>query len=279
MYEEFKVTKPLQIISFYSAFEEVFDNGHFFPGEAHDFWELVCVIDGNATISADERVYNLRANDIILHKPMEIHKFKINTAKTRLFVVSFSAVGVFLKKLENCVVHLSERQIKKLGELRILVGNGEKLNQYDVANFFLKSVRDNPEILQIFLCECEIFLLSLFESRELESETNNAANIYRKAIEFMEENIYANVGVEDVAEICHVSVAYLKKIFSQYAGIGVHKYYLNLKIKYAAQLLLKGEAVSDVAQKLSFSSQNYFSIVFKREMGIAPMLYKKIKTK
>lgn len=278
MYEEFKVIKPLQILSFYSVFEQVFDNGHYFPGEAHDFWELVCVIDGNATMSAGERVYNLRANDIILHKPMEVHKFKINTAKTRLFIISFSAAGVFLKKLENCVVHLSEKQINKLNTLRMLVGGREVLNQYDIETHFLKSIRENPEKMQILVCECEVFLLSLFENREIEKGGENTAHIYRKAVGFMEENIYENIGMEAVADECHVSVAYLKKIFSRYAGVGVHKYYLNLKLKYAAQLLLKGESVGNVAQKLSFSSQNYFSIVFKREMGISPMLYKKMKT-
>lgn len=275
MYNEFKVVKPLQILSFYTADEQIFDNNHYFPGEAHDFWEMVCVLEGNVTVNADERVYNLRKNDIIFHKPMEVHKFRVNTAKTRMFIMSFSAAGVFLEKLERSIFRIDKEQEEYLEKIRDIIRSEDNVNLENKN--FLVAARNNPEKFQVFLCECEIFLLTLVNKYEPRVENNGTMYIYKEAIRFMKKNIHKQLSVEEVAEQCHVSVAYLKKIFSEYAGEGVHKRFLNMQIKYAAKMILEGENVNDVAEKLSFSSQNYFSIAFKREMGVSPMMYKKMK--
>ena len=72
-------------------------------------------------------------------------------------------------------------------------------------------------------------------------------------------------------------VSYLKKIFSKYAGLGIHKYFLKSKITIACRLLRRGMSVCDVSEKLSFSSHNYFSTVFKRETGRLPSDFRKEK--
>ena len=51
------------------------------------------------------------------------------------------------------------------------------------------------------------------------------------------------------------------------------------KILYAKKLLAGGMGVTEVAEKMSFSSQNYFSVVFKRKVGVSPLQYKKEKSR
>ena len=43
----------------------------------------------------------------------------------------------------------------------------------------------------------------------------------------------------------------------------------------AIKLLASGMTVSEVAEKLEFSSPNYFSMAFKKETGTSPFEYKK----
>ena len=57
--------------------------------------------------------------------------------------------------------------------------------------------------------------------------------------------------------------------------MGVHKYYTKLRIKTSAELLRDGDNVTDVAEKLGFGTQCYFSAVFKRETGISPTEFKR----
>ncbi|MBQ2285544.1 MAG: helix-turn-helix transcriptional regulator [Clostridia bacterium] len=93
----------------------------------------------------------------------------------------------------------------------------------------------------------------------------------------MENNICSNISVDLLAKECNVSSAQLKRVFNKYAGIGVHEYFLQIKVLYAKKLLSNGMTVSEIAEKLSFSSQNYFSVVFKRKVGVSPLQYKKSK--
>ena len=59
--------------------------------------------------------------------------------------------------------------------------------------------------------------------------------------------------------------------------LSYNEYFLQIKVLYAKKLLSNGMTVSEIAEKLSFSSQNYFSVVFKRKVGVSPLQYKKSK--
>lgn len=261
-----------------------FDKEYYFPGEPHDFWELVCVLDGHITVSADERVYPLAQDEIILHKPMEMHKFRVNMPQTHLFIMSFSAEGDFTERLENYVFRFSPDQSEQLFHILHHLRQGVEMNKDSDNHFnekhsvyFLEQIQNFPEMFQMIYCMTEIFLLSLFKNKAIPTVTEHSAVVFKNAIKLMENYIEDWISVPEIAKECHVSVTYLKKIFSEYAGMGIHKYFLNLKIKRASQLLLKGETVADISQKLSFRSQNYFSIVYKRETGMSPSGYRKSK--
>ena len=49
-----------------------------FPGEIHDFWELVCVDKGEIDVRADDRIVTLKRGSIIFHKPNEFHNVLTN---------------------------------------------------------------------------------------------------------------------------------------------------------------------------------------------------------
>ena len=85
----------------------------------------------------------------------------------------------------------------------------------------------------------------------------------------MERYITATISVEELAEMLRVSLSMLKRIFLDFANVGVHEFYLMLKIKKAKQLLISGDSVTHTARVLQFSSQSYFSATFKRTTGIS----------
>lgn len=86
----------------------------------------------------------------------------------------------------------------------------------------------------------------------------------------MREKICDKPSIEEIALNSSVSVSSLKRIFSHYAGMGIHKYFLTLKIKKATEMLLEGSSVTEVAEALNFSSQGYFTKTYKRETGVLP---------
>ncbi len=121
----------------------------------------------------------------------------------------------------------------------------------------------------------QLILSLIDDGRVSKSSTAPDAQIFSKAVNYINNRIDSQASVTEIAASCHTSVSSLKRIFQKYAGISIHKYILTLKIKAATELLANGTSVTNVAEILGFSSQAYFSACYKRETGVSPTEVKK----
>ena len=260
-YSLHKVEHQVNIDGIYSLFKVHYKNGFHFPGEAHDFWEFLYVIKGSVCITADERVYDLSEGEIIFHKPLEMHKISVEQDKgATLLIVSFDLTGTLTQYLEDKVFHLTEEQQQiltaMLRYIRTQVKEHEIPENTPHYQQFLLPAKNSPLYLQRVITYLYQLLLSLGDDGSVAGtlSTKDALS-FRKAVQYMTE---------------HISESGLKRIFAKYAGLSVHKYFLKLKFKAATELLQSGMNINEVADKLNFSSQSYFSVSFKREIGENP---------
>ena len=267
------IKEQIRITEMYSLFETHYKNGYVFPGETHNFWECLYVQKGEVCVSADERVYNLSDGEIIFHKPLELHKFIVNSeAGADLLIFSFAAEGDLTTYLRDKVFRLSQAQIVMVNDFlsymhaRTQTADGRmRLHSY-LSPF--ETFTCYSQMVAAYLCQ---LMLSLSEEGNVSSVSSSPdAIVFRKAISYLNHNLHRQPTVREIAKYCNVSEAGLKRVFDKYADIGVHKYLLKLKIKAAAELLHDGQSVSEVADKLGFNSQSYFSKAFKRETGTSP---------
>ena len=268
----------------YSLFEVHYDNGYEFQGESHNFWECLYVLRGEVCVSGDERVYNLTQGAIIFHRPLELHKFIVTGKEgASLFIFSFAAEGPLTASLSRKVFTLSSSQqelllglldfIRRKAEIR----QGDPLPDTSLQNAdsryrrYLEPIDRLPTYSQTVASCLQLLMLSLAEAGAVSSASSAPdAVLFSRAVSFLNSNIHRQPSVLEISRFCGVSEAGLKRLFDKYAGIGVHKYLLKLKIKAAAELLQSGETVSRTAEALGFNSQSYFSRAFKRETGMAP---------
>lgn len=75
----YSVREQIRITDMYTLFQLHYDSGYAFPGETHNFWECLYVMEGEVCASGNERVYNLSLGSIIFHRPLELHKFIVNS--------------------------------------------------------------------------------------------------------------------------------------------------------------------------------------------------------
>ena len=270
-YISYHIEENIKITEMYTFFKACYDNTYEFSGETHDFWECVYVIDGEICVSADSRVYNLSGGQIIFHKPLELHKFHVTSKKgVQILVFSFSAEGLLCNFFHNKVFSLDEKQKYILYELmeyaETNLASGD--NMYTMYLYAFNKVNLYSQNVGMYICR---LLLSLAENTNILPVSKSYHSvIFTKAVKFMAEKLYENPSIEDVSNHVNVSVSSIKRIFNRYAGMGVHKYFLKLKIKAATQMLREGYSVTFVAEKLNFSSQGYFTKTFKRETGTLP---------
>ena len=81
--------------------------------------------------------------------------------------------------------------------------------------------------------------------------------------------------VEEMAEICNLSVDQMRRIFFQRTGVTPKLYVDRIKLNSAAELLLAGETgISEIASLYGYKDQYHFSRRFKEIMGMAPRDYR-----
>ena len=272
-YKGLVIRDAVKITTFYSFFCRHYENTYRFLGETHNFWECVLVRKGKISVSADERIYHLKENEMIFHKPLEMHKFNIESPEgADLMIFSFVLEGENAEHFKNKVYRLNDNQrqmaentlsfvITKLDGAMGFYSFENKLKSFSTSNI-------SSQLLALKIAE---LFLSLLESNNVSSSFESyEAIVFKTAVDYMNNNIHRNINIEELAETCHMSESSIKRLFKKYTGIGIHSYLLALKIKTATGLLQSGISVTETAAKLGFSSQGYFSSAYKRETGLSP---------
>jgi AraC-like DNA-binding protein len=93
---------------------------------------------------------------------------------------------------------------------------------------------------------------------------------------FMQENIDKQINLSDLAALCGFSVSHYCMVFKKKTSRSPIDYFINLKIQKACQMLdYNNSNIKEIAARLDFEDQFYFSRAFKKIMGISPSDYRK----
>jgi len=123
-------------------------------------------------------------------------------------------------------------------------------------------------------------------SSELPNETargNISKKIDRKFVnEFssiVETNIgNENFGVEDICREIGMSRVQLYRKVKAVLGLNINDYILSVRMQRAKYLLLNEDlTIAEISYRVGFSSQAYFSTVFKSKFGVTPKAFKEEK--
>jgi AraC-like DNA-binding protein len=104
---------------------------------------------------------------------------------------------------------------------------------------------------------------------------NIKSSLVSDAIAYINRNLYSNLRVQSIAEALYVSRAHLSKAFHSEMGMTLSSYITEQKVEEAKKLLkYTRKPISIISTDLSFSSQSYFSKVFKEQSGLSPNEYR-----
>ena len=84
---------------------------------------------------------------------------------------------------------------------------------------------------------------------------------------------------EYISNKLHHDYNYLSNLFSEIEGTTIEKYFIAQKIEKVKELLKYDElSLSEIADKLGYSSVAYLSNQFKKQTGLTPTFYKSLRT-
>ncbi len=260
----------LSLDSLYSAM--VCDyRGEFFPqGEAHDMWEMSCILSGAAGITSGTHIYECRKGDAVVIPGGIFHTaWAMENENVRLLTVSFT--GEWLARFVPSGKFTLSKNEMMLAEI---LAEKIKVLCPGIDPIDADMSREDEQILKNLI---ELIVLSLNRRRD-ENEKNSvgggAVNRFTEIAGYMKEHVCDPLDVDRICADCSIGRSALKELFRRYTGSGVIKYYNYLRLRHVIKLLGEGMLMSEIAERMNFSSQNYLSSFFKRETGMTPSQYR-----
>lgn len=90
------------------------------------------------------------------------------------------------------------------------------------------------------------------------------------------EQAESNIDLQTLAHDVGMSYSHFRAVFKSETGTSPHQYQLEVRMNTARSLLANSQAsVSDIADRLGFSSVYYFSRLFKKRTGLSPTDYRR----
>ena len=259
----FDIENNPKITALHTAFRRDFSPDYKFHGESHNFYELVSIIEGKVSITADSNVFSLKKGQAILHPPMQFHNIcNLDRSNTTIIVFTFS--GENIPDLCNKIYDL--RDISKVKSLY------ERFEMYFTRDgMWVTGLKEQSLEHFKFIKEFELFLTAMMNnSSEGKTRLTPGAVNYSLIVKNMEDHVCERLTVKKLASLCSMSEINLQKTFSKYAGVSVMEYFKRIQMEKACELLKDGQSVKETALELGYGDQNYFSTVFKRITGHTP---------
>ena len=109
---------------------------------------------------------------------------------------------------------------------------------------------------------------------EIKKEDTTSFHI-RKCINYIYEDLSADLSVKGLADLTNLNVSYLCKLFKQETGETIKEYVTAAKMDTAQNLLKYSDlSCSEIATSLGYCSQSAFTYAFRRFIGTTPGKYR-----
>ena len=254
--------------------------------ETHNFWEMVCAVKGDVICNANGNDVEVKEGFAYFHKPNESHSLTVSGEKhTGVFVISFECLSEAMRFFSDKKIKLNQRQIKFIKQIIEIAKRTYDITFYnldtDIMNLLPQPTLGGEQLIKNYI---EMLLIDIMrqitETKDgndvflQETEINN--KLAQDVIDFLTQNIFANISIENVCKAVSYSKAYVFRQFKLATGKSVMEYYTDIKIVKAKEMIKTGNyTVKEISEKLCFDTPNYFTKKFKKIVNETPTEYKK----
>lgn len=145
---------------------------------------------------------------------------------------------------------------------------------YTISDIYINKCDECTSPEQVAVLHKEAIMYYTNQMRAIASKSAYSKHILM-CIDYIYENIYSGITVQDAADRLGLTPQYLSKLFKQEVGIKLSDFIMSKKIS-AAENMLKFSEYSplDIGNYLCFSSHSHFIASFKKRTGMTPKQYR-----
>lgn len=246
---------------------QVKNTNYVFPGETHQYWELTFIDSGHLISEVEGKEYHLNQYDCMLYSPGQFHSQRTDEKSACSYLTIIFEMSYYPPNLlNNQVFHASRGLINTLQEF-ITATEKEGAFFKDLCICYL-----NQTIIQLLQLQTTKAVKAAHSpmQQKIEDEFLNEIIIY------INDNIYSPITIEQLCHEFSISRSSLQQLFNKNLNIAPKQYISQLKLKKAKYLIKENKyTISEISEKLGFTSIHYFSRKFKQEFNLAPSDYAK----
>jgi AraC family transcriptional activator of pobA len=262
---------------------EVFDaNRHFsvkYP-HRHDFFEVLYLSKGSGFHVIDGNKYDIKPPGVFFMSPGQAHKIEFSSDIEGFIFIFTSEFYLINQTNQNRLIEFpffftirqenrplvleSKEDVIFLETLfRKGIAEIEKGDNYSID--LLRSVLD------LILTSCAV----LYKTDENQLTRGRGHIVVKNFFRLVEENYQKNLSVNDYADKLAITPNHLTQTVNQLTGKTSSMIIKAKQVLEIKRLLVHTNlSVTEIANRLNFSDQSYFTRFFKRETGISPLQYR-----
>lgn len=245
---------------------------------SHNFCELYFFIGGECSYIVENGVYKPRKGTVIFTRPGEMHSVHIDgdcIYERCYFSISPEIVKTLdAPELLRCFYnrpHGQQNTIDLPPEISdhcfSLLDKINTLMEQELPDAKPLALAAFIEILHDINCCVE----NPYLLRE-HAEQNLLVN---RAMRYINQNLVEIRSTADIAAALYVQREYLSRKFSEQTGIPLSRYITLKRIARAKTELVQEKSIAEVCTLCGWKDYSYFITVFRREVGMTPMQFKK----
>jgi two-component system, response regulator YesN len=229
-----------------------------------------------------EYLDNNLTNDISISKETEVTL--VNSIKLRKKLSYIENINYITDLLKKCVYSKAVSMLFQVMTICIQAIN-ETVAQEE-SNYSLNFEEFNQLFNKLQTVEdAKKWLLNIYNEYEqayeevLKLRSNKHGSLVKKMEDYIKQN-YTNNGIclDVIAEITGYAPYYISKIFKEITGSSINDYIREVRITSAKKLLeTTNVKASEIGFMTGFSNTSNFYLVFKKDVGLAPVEYRQLK--
>lgn len=221
------------------------------------------VIEGEGTIITESKEFTAKAGDVYFLEKGSKHRY-FSDDKNPWVKIWFNARGKLIE-------HLLE--IYKLKNVNLIQNSNVSELFFKMLELAKGNTDDRDELYGNASLIFHKLIIELARKTQSGQQVDSTA---QKLKNYLDARVNVNVTIKELSDAVFLSTSQTNRIFKKAFGVTPYEYLLYRKVESAKLLLINTTfPVKEIAYKLNFEDEHYFSNYFKQKTGISPYKYRK----
>ena len=231
-------------------------------------YQLNYVTEGSGIFENNVGRFQVKEGSLMVIKPGEWHRYRP--------LKKYGWVENFVGFRGNIAEHFMKNPVLSSGQPVLQPGIKEELidTHLKIMDLVEKEQPGYQQIASGMVLKLLGYLISFEKQKGFSGK--HIGRVIEEVRFMMRQNSDHEIDLEELARAHNVGYSYFRKMFKKYTGVSPGQYHLQLRIMRAKELLVSTDkSIKEISLELGFQTIHYFSLLFKKKIGISPTDFRK----